>query len=232
MIVGNHSAGKSSFINWYVGKPGLLKTSMAIETKGITFVAHGAKDDEYGSDGTLRKFPEIVNIAEETGDKNIVGCLSTQLSTSADRLFPLVTFIDTPGLVDTTEYPFKVNEGIEAMSEYCDKVLVFMDPMGKATCSRTMDVIQLLQNKCPSKTGFYLTKADSIDNQRDAMNVALQICKVSRFGSFSFVFLCSFFRRYFSSLSCVSRDSSATASSVPASSRVSSLSVIFKNIDA
>ena len=178
MIVGNHSAGKSSFINWYVGKPGLLKTSMAIETKGITFVAHGAKDDEYGSDGTLRKFPEIVNIAEETGDPNIVANLSTQLSTSGDRLFPLVTFIDTPGLVDTTEYPFKVNEGIEAMSEYCDKVLVFMDPMGKATCSRTMDVIKLLQEKCPSKTGFYLTKADSIDNQRDAMNVALQICKV------------------------------------------------------
>jgi hypothetical protein len=182
MVVGNHSSGKSSFINWYVGQTGkvsLLKTSMAIETKGITFVAQGNKQEEYGSDGTLRKFPEIADIAETTGDKDIIKCLSTKLSTSSERLFPLVTFVDTPGLVDTTLYPFKVNEGIDAMSEHCDKVLVFMDPMGKATCSRTMEVIKLLQKRCPEKTGFYLTKADSIDNSVDAMNVALQICKVS-----------------------------------------------------
>jgi predicted GTPase len=181
MVVGNHSSGKSSFINWYVGQENLLKTSMAIETKGITFVAKGNKEEEYGSDATLRKFPEILNVGERTGDPRIMKCISTMLSTSSERLFPLVTFVDTPGLVDTTEYPFDVNKGIEAMADHCDKILVFLDPMGKATCSRTMNVIRLLMKKCADKTEFYLTKADSIGTAEDAMTVAIQICKVSGF---------------------------------------------------
>jgi ribosome biogenesis GTPase A len=32
MIIGNHSAGKSSFINWYIGE-GIQKTGVAIETR-------------------------------------------------------------------------------------------------------------------------------------------------------------------------------------------------------
>jgi hypothetical protein len=38
MLIGNHSAGKSSFINWFAGVP-IQKTGVAIETQGITFVA-------------------------------------------------------------------------------------------------------------------------------------------------------------------------------------------------
>lgn len=40
LIVGNHSAGKSSFINWYV-KDNIQKESMAMETSGFTFVTSG-----------------------------------------------------------------------------------------------------------------------------------------------------------------------------------------------
>jgi ribosome biogenesis GTPase A len=40
MIVGNHSAGKSSFINWYIGE-NIQKTGVAIETRGFTFVTSG-----------------------------------------------------------------------------------------------------------------------------------------------------------------------------------------------
>lgn len=45
MIIGNHSAGKSSFINWYVGEP-IQKTSVSIETIEINLVMHGAKRSE------------------------------------------------------------------------------------------------------------------------------------------------------------------------------------------
>ncbi len=40
MLLGNHSAGKSSFINWYVNEP-IQKTSVAIETQGFIFVTSG-----------------------------------------------------------------------------------------------------------------------------------------------------------------------------------------------
>lgn len=39
--------------------------------------------------------------------------LSTEISTSKKRQFPLITFIDTPGLVDGgMEYPYNVNDAI------------------------------------------------------------------------------------------------------------------------
>ena len=41
----------------------------------------------------------------------VVDYLSTEISTSKQKRFPLVTFVDTPGLVDgDMNYPFDVNE--------------------------------------------------------------------------------------------------------------------------
>eukprot|EP00961_Rhodomonas_salina_P049867 669953-Rhodomonas_salina.1 len=37
LLIGNHSAGKSSFINWYVGEK-VQSTSVAMETCGITVI--------------------------------------------------------------------------------------------------------------------------------------------------------------------------------------------------
>ena len=37
MLIGNHSAGKSSFINWYIEEH-VQRTGVAIETQGFSFV--------------------------------------------------------------------------------------------------------------------------------------------------------------------------------------------------
>ena len=43
----------------------------------------------------------------------MVDFLSTEISTSKQKKFSLVTFVDTPGLVDgDMQYPFDVNEAI------------------------------------------------------------------------------------------------------------------------
>jgi len=43
----------------------------------------------------------------------VVDFLSTEISTSKQKKFSLVTFVDTPGLVDgDMQYPFNVNEAI------------------------------------------------------------------------------------------------------------------------
>lgn len=43
----------------------------------------------------------------------VVDYLNTEISTSKQKKFSLVTFIDTPGLVDgDMKYPFDVNETI------------------------------------------------------------------------------------------------------------------------
>ncbi|CBY36947.1 unnamed protein product, partial [Oikopleura dioica] len=40
MLMGNHSAGKSSFINWYINE-NIQRTGVAIETQGFTIVTSG-----------------------------------------------------------------------------------------------------------------------------------------------------------------------------------------------
>lgn len=49
----------------------------------------------------------------------VVDYLATEVSTSKQKKFSLVTFIDTPGLVDgDMKYPFDVNKAITWLGEW------------------------------------------------------------------------------------------------------------------
>lgn len=58
--------------------------------------------------------------------------ISTEISTSKQKKFPLVTFVDTPGLVDgDMNYPFDVNQAILWLGDLVDLIFVFFDPIGQ-----------------------------------------------------------------------------------------------------
>ena len=42
LLIGNHSAGKSSFINWYIEEH-VQRTAVAIETQGFALITSGKK---------------------------------------------------------------------------------------------------------------------------------------------------------------------------------------------
>lgn len=125
---GNHSAGKSSYINWYVGEH-VQTTAVAIETSGFTFCTSGKKRDTLKGQATLQvgyflpievhtgwhyqllviPLPFLFLLAQlfqhlrhelKPFTPGIYDGLMTEVSTSKERCFNLVTFIDTPGLVD------------------------------------------------------------------------------------------------------------------------------------
>merc|ERR1719412_1828163 len=108
---------------------------------------------------------------------------NTEVSTSKQKKFPLVTFVDTPGLVDgDMNYPFDVNDGILWLGGFVYLIFVFFDPIGQALCKRTLNVVEAL-----SKAGhggrmrFYLSKADEAghesDRQRVMMQIVQELCK-------------------------------------------------------
>ncbi|PNH12906.1 hypothetical protein TSOC_000097 [Tetrabaena socialis] len=66
MIVGNHSAGKSSFINWYIGET-VQKTGVAIETRGFTFVTSGRKRETLQGDATVRFYDHLSEFGKFPG---------------------------------------------------------------------------------------------------------------------------------------------------------------------
>ncbi|XP_053327421.1 uncharacterized protein LOC128501816 [Spea bombifrons] len=178
MLMGNHSAGKSSFINWYIEEH-IQRTGVAIETQGFTFITSGRKRESLTGDATLHLYPHFKPLQSFQG---VSEYLCTEISTSRQKKFSLVTFVDTPGLVDgDMKYPFDVNRALLWLGELCDLVLVFFDPMGQALCKRTLDIVEKINEKHGDKLRFYLTKADDAggesDRQRVLMQIVQELCK-------------------------------------------------------
>merc|ERR1712156_561669 len=178
MLIGNHSAGKSSFINWDIEEH-VQRTGVAIETQGFSFVTSGKKRESLTGNATLHLYPHFKPLAKMP---NLTDYLSTEISTSKQKKFPLVTFVDTPGLVDGDMcYPFDVNESILWLSELCDLIFVFFDPIGQALCKRTLNIVEKISSKHPERMRFYLSKADEAghesDRQRVMMQIVQELCK-------------------------------------------------------
>ncbi|KAL7648332.1 UNVERIFIED_CONTAM: hypothetical protein RMT77_000238 [Armadillidium vulgare] len=178
MLMGNHSAGKSTFINWYIEEH-VQKTGVAIETQGFTFVTSGKKRESLTGNATLHVFPHFQPLQDIDG---VVDYLSTEISTSKQKKFPLITFIDTPGLVDgDMKYPFDVNYTIQWIGDLCDLIFVFFDPIGQALCRRTLNIVERINEAHPEKLRFFLSKADEAghesDRQRVMMQIVQELCK-------------------------------------------------------
>ena len=138
MILGNHSAGKSSFINWYIGE-NMQKTGVSIETVEINMVTHGNEIAELNGQNLMKQFPFMKEL-QHKGTKTerypgLLANLSVKVCTSKQRNFEDIVFVDTPGLADgSLRYKFNVEDAYQWLARHCDMVLVFLDPIGQALC--------------------------------------------------------------------------------------------------
>ncbi|MEQ2190255.1 hypothetical protein GOODEAATRI_033914, partial [Goodea atripinnis] len=100
----------------------IQRTGVAIETQGFSFVTSGRKRESLTGNATLHLYPHFKPLQEFKG---VSEYLSTEICTSRQKRFSLVTFVDSPGLVDgDMKYPFDVDEVIlwlgELQSNFAD----------------------------------------------------------------------------------------------------------------
>ncbi|KAK2829611.1 hypothetical protein Q7C36_017601 [Tachysurus vachellii] len=156
MLMGNHSAGKSSFINWYIEEH-IQRTGVAIETQGFTFVTSGRKRESLTGNATLHLYPHFKPLQEFKGVSEYVG---TEICTSRQKRFSLAVLW---------------------LGDVCDLILVFFDPMGQALCKRTLNIVEQLNEKQGDRLRFFLSKADEAggesDRQRVMMQIVQELCK-------------------------------------------------------
>uniref|UniRef100_A0A3B3QTW8 Si:dkey-98f17.5 n=1 Tax=Paramormyrops kingsleyae TaxID=1676925 RepID=A0A3B3QTW8_9TELE len=151
----------------------IQRTGVAIETQGFTFVTSGRKRESLTGNATLHLYPHFRHLLEFKG---LTDYLSAEISTSKQKKFSLVTFVDTPGLVDgDMVYPFDVNNAIISFGQQADLIMVFFDPMGQALCKRTLDIVEKLSETCGDRLLFYLSKADEAGRETDRQRVMMQI---------------------------------------------------------
>ena len=85
--MGNHSSGKSSFINWYIEET-VQRTGVAIETQGFTLVTSGKRRESFEGEASLHLFPELQCLCEIPNALEFIG---TEISTSKQKAFGVVT---------------------------------------------------------------------------------------------------------------------------------------------
>ncbi|KAK5601135.1 hypothetical protein CRENBAI_003657 [Crenichthys baileyi] len=140
-----------------------------VRTRGMAYESHTPSTAvQCSQEGRLRNVTVIRD--------GLMDYLSAEISTSKQKKFSLVTFVDTPGLVDGDMiYPFDVNSAITWLGEQADLIFVFFDPMGQALCKRTLNIVEKLSEKCGDKLLFYLSKADEAGKETDRQRVMMQI---------------------------------------------------------
>lgn len=100
MVVGNHSAGKSSFINWYTGTAA-LPTGVAVETQGFTLVRCGLHAADVRGEGAVLDHPHLAAVVRRLPRRDtarFMEGLSLLVRPAGPRShdFARVDLIDTP----------------------------------------------------------------------------------------------------------------------------------------
>jgi len=180
MLVGNHSSGKSSFINWYVGgaEP-VQKTGEAAETTGFYFVQHGKKRKSIEQHMALGMYPKL-NDGLKSKYQGIEKYFHVEIVPERNRSFPCVDFVDTPGLTDGKEdYGWELTDVLPEMAELqADLVLCFLDPRGQALCERMMVVLTKMYQRFPEKVKLFMSRADEVATERDRNKCSVQTVAV------------------------------------------------------
>jgi len=164
----------SRYIEKHVQKEGV-----AIETQGVTIITNGKRRETLTGNATFHLYPHFSPLRKIDGMSEY---LSTELCDSIAKRFQLITFVDTPGLVDgNMQYAFDVNEVITYLGDMSDLIFVFFDPIGQALCRRTMSIVGELGKAHAERMHFFLSKSDEAgdetDRQRVLMQITQEVCK-------------------------------------------------------
>ena len=176
LIVGSHSTGKSSFVNWFFGDT-IQKVSAAIETSKFTFITTGRKRQSLDGAATVRLF----NFLEEMKDiPHFIDNLQTEKRLPIEDRSTLVTFIDTPGLIDDSgRVPFDNEKILLDLAKQSQVIFVFSDPLTQAFCDPLINFIKKAHEDSRNKMHFFLTKSDTLDEDERSRIIASIVQKLS-----------------------------------------------------
>jgi GTPase Era involved in 16S rRNA processing len=141
---------------------------------------YGNKPAELKGYNSLQLLPFMKELKNDKTNQEMFPGLLNNLSIktvpSKERNFENIVFIDTPGLADgNLKYRFDVDEVYKWFAKHCDIVLVFLDPIGQALCSKTNTLInELITQEC-AEVRFIMTKGDMFKTEQDRAKCMCQI---------------------------------------------------------
>lgn len=167
LFLGNHSSGKSSFINHLLGED-LQDTGMAPTDDGFTMIVNGATHD------TIDGHAAVSNPSFTVGHLRNLGpaFLSRfKVKTCPSSFLNETRLVDSPGMIDHQVddhgrgYHFK--SAVRSFAESSDLILLFFDPDKPGTTGETMDIYTETLSGLEHKMVILLHKVDQMENLSD-----------------------------------------------------------------
>jgi hypothetical protein len=176
LFVGNHSSGKSSFINYIAGVD-IQESGMAPTDDGFTLITHGETEETLDGQ-TLVSHPELDY--QELASLGPEFLAKLRFKTHPSENLRQLTLIDSPGMIDSANshqfrsYDFR--DSIRRFAESADLILFFFDPDKPGTTGEAISIFASELVALDHKLMIVLNKVDLFDNIRDFARTYGTLC--------------------------------------------------------
>jgi hypothetical protein len=176
LFLGNHSSGKSTFINHILGGP-IQKTGLAPTDDAFTVLSFGGSEEERDGQavvstptlpyGGLRSFgPQFLS--------------HFRMKLRPVQVLREITLIDSPGMIDSpgegSGRGFDFTGAVRWFAERADVVLVFFDPEKPGTTGETLQVFTQALQGMDHKLLIVLNKMDQFQSLQDFARAYGALC--------------------------------------------------------
>ena len=167
LFLGNHSSGKSSFINHLLGGNSVQDVGIAPTDDTFTFVVYGDDERDVVGRAALELLPAELAALNDFGPELVQ---RLRVKVRRNDLLRDVTLVDSPGMIDASEKSitrgYNFFGAVKFLAEICDLVLMMFDPDKPGTTGEAVEAmrgplagfffkLRLIFNKCDRFTSMY-----------------------------------------------------------------------------
>jgi len=177
ILLGNHSSGKSTFVNNLLGDPPVQNTGVAPTDDCFTVLLYGETEREFRGPAAVGQLPSEFAGLERLGP-NFLQHLQVKFR---DREYLKgANLIDSPGMIDTAEGSSKraydFTAAVRGFSEIADLVFFLFDPEKPGTTGETVSVLSRCMTGLEFKLRVLLNKSDTFDSTYDFARAYGTLC--------------------------------------------------------
>ena len=177
LLLGNHSSGKSSFINSLLDSPPIQNTGVAPTDDGFTLLLYGENENDYTGPAALGVAPKEFSVLRALGP-DFLSHFTVKVR-NREKLRDR-NFLDSPGMIDapahTNSRLYNFPAAVRALVEISDLVLFLFDPEKPGTTSEAVEVLSQSLQGCEYKLRVLLNKADTLDSMDDYARAYGTLC--------------------------------------------------------
>ncbi len=177
VFLGNHSSGKSTFINYLLEGADVQDTGVAPTDDGFTVILHGTEEEDFYGPAALAVLPDEFKGLAALGPTFLQ---RLRVKVRNRPLLKNVTLIDSPGMVDAVQggknRDYDFISAVRQVAEIADLVLFMFDPEKPGTTGETVGALSQCLAGMEFKLRILMNKCDTFDSMYDFARAYGTLC--------------------------------------------------------